>query len=421
MGKLILTTCLLIAFLIASCWTPMEPIKETKETIEMRELTPSEKEVTGAANTFGINLLAKLSELDDEKENIFISPLSISIALGMALHGAEGETQEEMKQVLEFHNMPIGDINEAYRGLLDLLPYIDPDVELLIANSMWYRIGFPVLDSYIETNKKYFDAEVDALDFSLPEASDIMNNWVNEKTKGLIEDIVPEEIDPLTVMYLINAVYFKGDWAIQFDKEDTRDADFRLEDGSTIPVKMMHQKDSFRVSLSYQDVSVIDLPYSDGHYSMTIVLPPQNVSIHELTGSMTSEKWQTWLGKLPDEPREIDVYIPRFTLEYEKSLVDVLQALGMRRAFSPALAEFDGIYDREKIGGENLYISNVMHKTFVDVNEEGTEAAAATSVEFGVTSAPPAFRADSPFLMAIRESSSDTILFIGKVYKPMSE
>ncbi len=421
MGKLILTTCLLIAFLIASCWTPMEPIKETKETIEMRELTPSEKEVTGAANTFGINLLAKLSELDDEKENIFISPLSISIALGMALHGAEGETQEEMKQVLEFHNMPIGDINEAYRGLLDLLPYIDPDVELLIANSMWYRIGFPVLDSYIETNKKYFDAEVDALDFSLPEASDIMNNWVNEKTKGLIEDIVPEEIDPLTVMYLINAVYFKGDWAIQFDKEDTRDADFRLEDGSTIPVKMMHQKDSFRVSLSYQDVSVIDLPYSDGHYSMTIVLPPHDVSIHELTGSMTSEKWQTWLGKLPDEPREIDVYIPRFTLEYEKSLVDVLQALGMRRAFSPALAEFDGIYDREKIGGENLYISNVMHKTFVDVNEEGTEAAAATSVEFGVTSAPPAFRADSPFLMAIRESSSDTILFIGKVYKPMSE
>jgi len=421
MGKLILTTCLLIAFLIASCWTPMEPIKETKETIEMRELTPSEKEVTGAANTFGINLLAKLSELDDEKENIFISPLSISIALGMALHGAEGETQEEMKQVLEFHNMPIGDINEAYRGLLDLLPYIDPDVELLIANSMWYRIGFPVLDSYIETNKKYFDAEVDALDFSLPEASDIMNNWVNEKTKGLIEDIVPEEIDPLTVMYLINAVYFKGDWAIQFDKEDTRDADFRLEDGSTIPVKMMHQKDSFRVSLSYQDVSVIDLPYSDGHYSMTIVLPPHDVSIHELTGSMTSEKWQTWLGKLPDEPREIDVYIPRFTLEYEKSLVDVLQALGMRRAFSPALAKFDGIYDREKIGGENLYISNVMHKTFVDVNEEGTEAAAATSVEFGVTSAPPAFRADSPFLMAIRESSSDTILFIGKVYKPMSE
>ena len=418
MKKTFLIISTIFVILFSSCFTPMEPVKET---IEMRDLTPSEKEVTGAANTFGVNLLAKLSELDDEKENIFISPLSISIALGMALHGAEGETQEEMKQVLEFHNMSIDDINESYRGLLDLLPYIDPDVELLIANSMWYRIGFPVLDSYIESNKKYFDAEVDALDFNLPEASDIINNWVNEKTKGLIEDIVPEEIDPLTVMYLINAVYFKGDWAIQFDKEDTRDADFKLDDGSTIPVKMMHQKDSFRVSLSNQDVSVIDLPYSDGHYSMTIVLPPQDVSIHEFTGSMTNEKWQSWLDKLPEDLWEIDVYLPRFTLEYKESLVDVLKALGMKKAFDSYDAEFDGIYDRAQVGGENIYISNVMHKTFVDVDEEGTEAAAATSVEFGVTSAPPAFRADRPFVMAIRENSSDTILFIGKVVEPESK
>ena len=396
----------------------MDPVKQT---VEIRELTPAEKEVTGAANTFGIKLLAKLSELDEEKDNIFISPLSISIALGMALHGAEGETREEMKQVLEFHNLSIDDINESYRGLLDLLPFIDPEVELLIANSMWYRIGFPVLGSYIETNKKYFDAVVDALDFNLPEASEIMNNWVKEKTKGLIEDIVPEEIDPLTMMYLINAVYFKGDWAVQFDKKDTRDADFRLDDGSSIPVKMMHQKDSFRVSLSYQDVSIIDLPYSEGHYSMTIVLPPQGVSTHEITESMTSEKWQSWIDKLPDEPREIDVYLPRFTLEYEETLVDVLKAMGMRKAFEEYEAEFDGIYDRNKVGGENLYISDVMHKTFVDVNEEGTEAAAATSVEFGLTSAPPTFRVDRPFLMAIRETSSDTILFIGKIVKPDSQ
>ena len=394
----------------------MEPVKHT---VEMRELTPAEKEVAGAANIFGINLLAELSKLDDEGDNIFISPLSISIALGMALHGAEGETQEEMKKVLEFHNISINDINESYRGLLDLLPYIDPHVELLIANSMWYRIGFPVLDSYIETNKKYFDAVVDALDFDLPEASEIMNNWVKEKTNGLIEDIVPEEIDPLTMMYLINAVYFKGDWTLQFDKDDTRDAEFALDDGSMIQVKMMHQKESFRVFLS-QDISIIDLPYSEGNYSMTIVLPPRGVSIHEFTESLTKELWQSWLDKLPEDPWEIDVYLPRFTLEYEESLVDVLKAMGMRKAFDEYEAEFDGIYDRAKVGGENLYISDVMHKTFIDVNEEGTEAAAATSVEFGLTSLPPQFRVDRPFLMTIRENSSGTILFIGKIVSPDS-
>ncbi len=418
MGKIFLTLWIIFIIFFTSCWTPMEPVKHT---VEMRELTPAEKEMVGASNIFGINLLAKLGELDEGKDDIFISPLSISIALGMALHGAEGETQEEIKRVLEFHNLSIDAVNESYLGLLDLLPYIDPKVELLIANSMWYRIGFPVLDSYIETNKKYFDAEVDALDFNLPGASKIMNNWVKRKTKGLIEDIVPEEIDPLTMMYLINAVYFKGDWTLQFDKKDTRDADFKLDDGSTIQVKMMYQKASFRVNRSYQDVSIIDLPYSEGNYSMTIVLPPPGVSINEFTESMTGEKWQSWLDKLPDEPTEIDVYLPRFTLEYEESLVEVLKALGMRKAFEEYEAEFDGIYDRSKVGGENLYISDVMHKTFVDVNEKGTEAAAATSVEFGLTSMPPYFRVDRPFLLAIRENTSDTILFIGKIVHPESK
>jgi len=393
----------------------MEPVKHTAG---MRELTAAEKEVTGAANTFGINLLAKLSELDDEGDNIFISPLSISIALGMALHGAQGKTQEEMKQVLEFHNLSIDEINESYRGLLDLLPYVDPSVEMLIANSVWYRYTFPVLKEFIETNKKYFDAEVQGLDFNSPEAPKIINNWVKQKTNGLIEEIAPEVIDHLTMMFLINAIYFKGDWTYQFDKNKTRDADFQLPDGATIPVKMMLQNNSFRFYQS-QDIGIIDLPYGDELFSMTIILPPEDQSIHDFTASITIERWHEWISLLPDNKQEIDLFLPRFQLEYEESLVDVLKALGMHLAFDLSNADFTGLYDKN-LEPRNAYISDVMHKTFIDVNEEGTEAAAVTSVVIGVDSAPPAFRVDRPFVFAIRENSSDTILFIGKIVKPES-
>ncbi len=413
----IVITVLILTLLFYSCWTPTEPVTHT---VPMRELTASEKEVVGAANVFGVKLLAKLSEIEDEHENIFISPLSISMALGMVLHGARGETKEEMKKALEIHNLSIDEINQSYRALLGLLPHIDPSIEMMIANSVWYRYTFPVLEEFIETNKKYFDAEVQALDFDKPEASQIMNNWVKRKTNGHIDEIVPDDIDPLTVMYLINAMYFKGDWTYQFDRDDTREADFTLPDGTTKKVQMMQQENAFRMYRSL-DVSILELPYGDEHYSMIIVLPPRDVSIHEITGSITNEKWQEWIDMLPEKGREGSmVYLPRFTLEYEKSLPGVLKALGMELAFHSYFADFSGVYDRAK-EPRNAYISDVMHKTFVDVNEEGTEAAAATSVEVSVTSMPPQFRVDRPFLMAIRENSSGTILFIGKIVNPESK
>ncbi len=410
-------TSLILVLLLSSCWTPTAP---NIHTVSMRELTASEKEVVGFANSFGVKLLSKLGEIEDENDNIFISPLSISMALGMVLHGARNETQQEMKETLEFHNLSIDEINHSYRGLLDLLPYVDPSIEMIIANSVWYRYTFPVLEEFIETNKKYFDAEVQALDFDKPEASQIMNNWVNRKTNGHIDEIVPDDIDPLTVMYLINAIYFKGDWTYQFDRDDTREADFTLPDGTTKKVQMMQQENAFRMYRSL-DVNILELPYGDEHYSMIIILPPRDVSIHEFTGSITAEKWQEWMNMIPDKGRDGSmVYLPRFTLEYKKSLPEVLKALGMELAFIPHLADFSGVYDQTK-EPRNAYISDVMHKTFVDVNEEGTEAAAATSVEVSLTSMPPQFRVDRPFLMAIRENSSGTILFIGKIVNPESK
>ena len=406
---------LILSVIFSSCWTPTDPV----HTVPMRELSTAEKEIAGASNVFGVNLLTRLNEMESPGDNIFISPLSISMALGMTLNGAEENTLAEMKDVLGFSGLSIEEINESYRGLLDLLPHIDPDVEMLIANSIWYREGFPVLDEFIGINKEYFDTEVEGLDFSLPEASDIMNEWVEQKTNGLIDSIVPDNIHPLTMMFLINAMYFKGNWTLPFDEDDTHDAKFRLTDGSTVNVKMMAQESEYRYFQS-NDFSIIDIPYGEEYYSMTVVLPPEGVSIYEFIASMNSSSWGAWLAALPDEGGEIKLYLPRFTLEYEKSLPEILEAMGMVDAFDVDYADFTGMYDKTK-EPRNLFINDVMHKTFVDVNEEGTEAAAATSVEMRLESIPPAFRVDRPFLMAIRESSSDTILFIGKVVKPESD
>ncbi len=412
MIKISIIYLIAISFLFTSCWSPTEPVPP----VEMRDLTVAEKEVVGSANTFGLRLLEKLSEVEGPGENIFISPLSISMALGMTLNGAKENTLAEMKDVLGFSGLSIEEINESYRGLLDLLPHIDPDVEMLIANSIWYREGFPVLDEFIGINKEYFDAEVEGLDFSAPDASDIMNDWVEQKTNGLIDSIVPDNIHPLTMMFLINAMYFKGNWTLPFDEDDTHDAEFRLTDGSTVDVKMMRQESEYRYHQS-SDFSIIDIPYGDEYYSMTVVLPPEGVSIYEFIASMNSNSWESWLAAIPDEGREINLYLPRFTLEYEKSLPEILEAMGMVDAFDADYADFTGMYDKMK-EYRNLFIADVMHKTFVDVNEEGTEAAAATSVEMRLDSAPPSFRVDRPFLMAIRERSSDAILFIGKIVNP---
>jgi serine protease inhibitor len=409
------STVLACIFLFMLCGGPVESVY----TVSIRDLTPNEMEVVGAANAFGIKLISKLSTLDEKGDNIFISPLSVSIALGMALHGSDGRTREEMKEVLGFYNLSIDDINQSYRGLIDLLPFVDPSVKMMIANSIWYRYTFPVLKEFIETNKKYFDAEVQALDFSNPEAPGVINDWVKNKTNGLIEEIAPDPIDPLTMMFLINAVYFRSNWTYEFDKNKTENADFYLIDGTTIPVKMMTQKSEFRYFQS-QNVDIIEIPYGDKLFSMIVILPPTDQSIHDFVTSMTGEQWRVWLGLLPDSEREIDLYLPRFKLEYETSLVDVLKALDMNLAFDPVAADFTALYDKS-VEPRNAYISDVIHKTFVEVNEEGTEAAAVTSVVIGVDSVPPAFRVDRPFLFAIRERTSDTILFIGKVVRPESK
>jgi serpin B len=312
-----------------------------------------------------------------------------------------------MARTLEFAGLSQSDINASYKSLIALLTGIDPEVVFQIANSIWYRPDLNVEQEFRDVNIQYFNAEVNSLDFGDPNAANTINGWVDRNTNGKIKEIVKSPIPRDAVMYLINAIYFKGTWTYRFDQNLTRDDLFELPDGSKIPCKLMYQKGTFRY-FANNEVQVVDLPYGDAGFSMTVVLPKAGTKIDDFVAQMTQQRWMEWTSTLSSEEGEL--YLPKFKLEYEKRLNDVLKAMGMAIAFSPSLADFTRIDKRGQ-----LFISEVKHKTFVQVDEEGTEAAAVTSVEISRTSMGLVIRVDRPFVFAIRENHSGTILFMGKI------
>jgi serine protease inhibitor len=402
---------LALTFTMITCSkSPTEPTQK-----QVRELTSVEKTLVESDNSFGLKVFREINN-DEKDQNVFISPLSISMALGMTLNGANGATKEAMQNTLELTGLSDQQINENYQSLIDLLVGLDPKVKFQIANSIWYRNTFAFKESFINLNKQYFYARVAGLDFNNPGSVNIINSWVEENTNGKIKKIV-DQIDPYIVMFLINAIYFKGVWTYEFDKNQTQDDAFNLPDGSQKTVPMMTQSREFSYYASDQ-FQAVDLPYGDGLFSMTIILPQPQTDINDFMATITTENWNLWTGSFSQANGTL--FFPRFKLEYEKTLNDALKSLGMAIAFEPYQADFTRMFD--KVGDMNLFIDKVKHKSFVEVNEEGTEAAAVTSVEIGVTSAGPGspfvMRVDRPFVFAIRENHSGTILFIGKIVDP---
>jgi serpin B len=396
----------LLAGAAAGCSDPPtepEPLEQLP-----RALTAPERTVVSGSNVFAFGLLREIAARDTST-NIFASPLSASMALGMTANGARGETLDGMRQALGFGSMPLADVNASYRGLIDLLRGLDEGVDFRIANSIWTRKGFPVRKEFTDMSKSYFDAQVATLDFRDPSAPTTINDWVGRSTNGRIRSII-EEIPDSLVMYLVNAIYFKGSWTQRFDPGRTRDAPFTRLDGSTSTVKMMWQDHVRPRTLWDGGVQVLDLPYGRGAFSMTIVLPPAGASVDSLLASIDESTWRDWMAGLHDA--ELTVALPRFRMEWKARLNDELKTLGMGQAFDPDRADFSAMTP------QRVFISEVVQKTFVDVNEEGTEAAAATSVGIGVTSAPQSFVVDRPFLVAIRERFSGTILFLGRIGAP---
>lgn len=405
-----LLSTLTVAAALAGCESPsgsQGPLAELP-----RPLTSSEERIIQASNQFAFGLLREASRRDS-LDNFFLSPLSASMALGMTMNGARGETFEGMRSTLGFGAMEPAEINASYRSLIDLLLGLDGSVDMRLANSIWVDQDFPLHDAFVKSSQESFGARVSALDFSSPATLGTINGWVDESTNGKITKIM-DSLDPGVVMYLINAVYFKGTWTQQFDARRTQDAPFRRADGTDQRVRMMHLPAAKIRSLTSPDVQIVDLPYGREAFSMTLVLPREGRDLEEWAGTLTDAQWQSWMGQLQE--RELDVYLPRFRLEYEQLLNETLKALGMEVAFGDG-ADFSGMSPR----GGDLYIDKVKQKTFLEVNEKGTEAAAVTSVGMIETSLPPSFRADRPFLLAIRERLSGTLLFIGLIGAPPSE
>ena len=385
----------------------MEPDEPDVRRDPPRPLTTAERQVSEADNQFGLKLFRALSEAERD-ENLFISPLSVSMALGMTMNGASGETYAAMQETLELAGLSEEEINTSYQGLIELLTELDPKVIFEIANSIWVREGFAVEPPFIDTSQTYFDAAVREMDFASPATVQAINGWVDEKTHGKIDKII-ETIDRDVVMFLINAIYFKGTWTYEFDKAETREEPFTQHDGTTVQVPMMRQE----TDLPYfhtETFQAVDLTYGDSLFSMTVLLPHEGYDVDDLAAEIDPERWNEWMGQF--RTQEVDLRLPRFKLEYEKTLNGVLKALGMEVAFDPNLADFTRI---NRDGG--LFIDYVKHKTFVEVNEEGTEAAAVTVVVIRTTSGggTAVMHVDRPFVFALRERHSGTVLFIGKV------
>jgi serine protease inhibitor len=407
---------LLAVLLFSTCQSDVTGPGDTGPKGELpRDLSASEMKLVEADRSFSYRIFSETVAYDHEEDNIMISPLSISMALAMTLNGAEGQTYEHMRETLHLSDMDLEEINEAFESLMDLLTTVDPEVTMKIANSIWHRTELPVKDDFLERVEKHFGAQIEGLDFSDPAAVDIINNWVNENTEGLIPEII-EDIPDHMVMYLINALYFKGDWLRQFDTDETRRADFHLETGETIQVEMMHQEGLFATYMS-GDVQMVELPYGDSLFSMTVMMPsnPDMPVDQFVKDYVNAENLAEWRSNLHVDNREATVELPKFELEYEIEYNDILKAMGMEIAFAEGRADFNGIADVSPL---NLYIDNVKHKTFITVDEEGTEAGAATSVGIGVTSMPPQLTFNRPFVFIIHERESGANLFMGRVKNP---
>ena len=397
------------ALLAAACRTDAPTAPPAALTALPRALTAAEREAVVAGNEFSVALFREVNARK-AGENVFISPFSAAVALGMTLNGAAGETEAAMRGTLGLAGRTPQEINAAYRGLTTLLLDLDPSVQLGIANAIFHRQGFPFEASFLETSRTWFDAEVAGLDFASPAAVDAINGWASEQTNGRIEQVI-ETIDPGHVMFLLNALYFKGTWRSRFDPRQTQPAPFTREDGVQVTVPMLSLRDAPTRSGWLDGAQVLELPYGNGAFAMTVVLPPPGTPVDELVASLTPARWDALLGTLREG--EIDVHLPRFRMAYEDRWNDVLTTLGMGIAFDDRRADFTRM---SAPGG--LFIGFVKQNAFVDVNEEGTEAAAVTTVGIELTSAPPSFRADRPFVFAIRERLSGTLLFVGKLAVP---
>jgi serpin B len=366
-------------------------------------------------NDFGFQTYKLLA---NSQENMMISPVSIGMALDMTYNGAAGATREAMAVALKLEGIDIKTLNQNNQALLYLLSTADSKVTVDIANSLWLRDGFELNQDFSDRVETHYLATLQTLDFSDPKSPAAINKWVEENTRGMIKEIITPPIDPAAVMFLINAMSFKGEWTSPFDKELTSEQDFKTGAGQTVKVPMMFQSGAFDY-LKAANFQAVRMPYGEeDRMAMYLFLPNEDANLAQFQEQLNQANWKSWLTLF--ENGEGSVMLPRFTMEYEQSLNSVLTDLGMGIAFEAGKADFSDMA-ADGASGQELYISEVKHKTYIQVDEVGTEAAAATSVEIGLTSMPVydfELKFDRPFFFAIQDKETGAILFMGSVGDP---
>lgn len=400
-------TFLLSLSILISCQTTKEENQFVEEDIvlQKREATQVESD-----NNFGIELFQNIAK--EKTKNIMVSPFSVYQALLMAYNGADGQTKEEFAQLLNAKDISIDELNKTHQKLSSSLVKHDSKVLFSIANSVWYDNNFLIKDAFIDVNKEYYNAEVSKLDFSKEATLHTINDWVADNTNQKIKKIL-DKISPDEVLFLINAIYFKADWQYQFDKSLTEEKTFYTSNNNAIEVPMM----TTEASLNWANNNygqIVELPYGRGKFSMLLILPKEGVD--ELILGMTTSKVNDWIQEM--NSYKIKVKLPKFEFSYKTMLNETLQQMGLLQAFQDN-ANFS------KISDVSIQISKVLHKTYIKTDEEGSEAAAVTSVGFGITSVGPNqtmnITFNKPFVFIIREKDTNTILFAGKVENPLEK
>jgi len=378
----------------------------------MREMSETDVEVIVGGNTaFAFDLYGKLRE---DEGNLFFSPHSISTALAMTYAGARRNTESQMAQTLHF-SLDQKELHPTFASLDRRLETVleQGQIQLAVANSLWPQIDYAFLEGFMSLVKENYGVLISPVNYAQTEAArKVINTWVEQKTEDKIKDLIPPGlIDELTTLVLVNAIYFKGNWARQFDPSLTKGATFWMTPAEGIEVPMMTQQQDFRYAES-ESVQVLELPYVGGDLSLVVLLPRKADGLEELENALTAENLEKWTSDLWE--REVFVALPVFKMSGKFMLGGTLASMGMTDAFG-SNADFSGMD-----GSKSLFISEVIHQAFIEVNEEGTEAAAATAVVMARSIPPPTptFRADHPFVFLIRDNHSGSILFLGRVVNP---
>ncbi|WP_432353934.1 serpin family protein [Sporosarcina sp. A2] len=405
------------ALVLSACGTVLAPTK--KEELEPDKITVSFGEddyltLREPTNKLGAQLVTKSKP--DEDGNVFVSPVSLLMALSMLQNGAEGKTRDEITDAMQVNGLDVEAINRANASLLDHLQRSDDELTLKTANSIWVNDQYTLQEKFKQITQDYYLAEAQAMDITDPKSVDRMNEWVQQATNGKIEEIVQSPLDDSLVMFLLNAVYFKASWTYPFNENATEEDNFNKMDGTVTKVPFMQLNEELPY-LETDQFQAVSLPYGDeGNMAMDIYVPKEEMNLEEFLSSWTPDNRTLWNDSF--ESRLGTVRFPKFQLDYEVLLNDVLEELGMREAFGEG-AELGKLVEEEE---DRLLVSKVLQKTYLSVDEKGTEAAAVTSIAVDTESAPMGepfeFIADKPFLLTIRDKEADILLFAGKIADP---